>query len=164
METSWDESDPSVLRGRARAAWRKRRAVELAMAGCSYEGIAEQVGYANKGTAWRVVHAALSQPVAERAEEYLELLLSRLEALLEAHWDAAVGGDPRALDAVLGVMDQEARLLRLDRLPTTSGPRSVVVPGVTPEYLESMAIITGGGRDRDQQEGNKEGNPTGLDD
>jgi hypothetical protein len=35
------------------ANYRKARAVELALAGASYEAIAHELGLANRGTAWR---------------------------------------------------------------------------------------------------------------
>jgi transposase-like protein len=40
-------------RNRPLAAWRKARAVELAIEGRTYGEIATEVGYANRGTAYR---------------------------------------------------------------------------------------------------------------
>ena len=45
-------------RDRALAEWRKARAVELRIEGCGYDDIAREVGYANRGTAHRVVQKA----------------------------------------------------------------------------------------------------------
>ena len=43
--------------GKALAKWRRTRCVELALAGHSYDEIALEVGYQNRGTAWRAVRA-----------------------------------------------------------------------------------------------------------
>ncbi len=58
MESSFVSTQP-VRRpksGRALATWRRTKAIELALAGHSYDDIAKQVGYSNRGTAtaWKV--------------------------------------------------------------------------------------------------------------
>jgi transposase-like protein len=45
----------------ALANYRKARAVELALAGASYDDIAREIGLANQGTAWRYVDRALRE-------------------------------------------------------------------------------------------------------
>ncbi len=52
-------------RNRPLAAWRKARAVE----GHTYDTIAREVGYANRGTAYRVVRQALDERIAESVDE-----------------------------------------------------------------------------------------------
>jgi len=74
----------------ATTSWRKARAVELALAGFGYDDIAEQVGYANRGTAWRTVQNALYERKVESVDEYRQLELARLDALQSAHWHAGV--------------------------------------------------------------------------
>ena len=46
-------------RNKALAQQRRIRAVELAVAGISYQSIADQMGYANRGTVYRIVQEAL---------------------------------------------------------------------------------------------------------
>ena len=55
---------PPRARGRNRplAAWRKAEAVELAVEDHTYDTVAREVGYANRGTAYRVVRQALDEP------------------------------------------------------------------------------------------------------
>ena len=48
------------------------------------------VGYQNRGTAWRAVHDSLNSRIAEAVTEYRELELARLDALQAAHWPQAV--------------------------------------------------------------------------
>ena len=56
-------------RNRPLAAWRKARSVELAIEGCTYDQIAAEVGYANRGTAYKVVHQALHARTAAAVDE-----------------------------------------------------------------------------------------------
>ncbi len=106
---------------RALASFRKARAVELAVSGMSYDEIASAVGYANRGTAWRTVQRALQDRTFHAVDEYREVELARLDALQSACWDAALAGDLRAVEAVLRVMQQRARLLGLDEQMATMG-------------------------------------------
>jgi hypothetical protein len=77
-----------ALKGRALAAWRKARAVELAIPGRRYDDIAREVGYSNRGTA----HWAVSQALRERTTEAVEELRTALELLrLDELQDAPVG-------------------------------------------------------------------------
>lgn len=81
-------------RGRNRpfAAWRKAKAVELAVEGYTYDTIAKQVGFANRGTAHRVVRKALDEQVAQKVEQLRETEVARLDALQAAIWPAALAG------------------------------------------------------------------------
>lgn len=76
----------------ATTGWRGARATELALAGHSYDDIAEHVGYANRGTARRVVQRALRSKKLNSVDEYRALELARLDALLAAHWEATLSG------------------------------------------------------------------------
>ncbi len=87
----------------------------------SYDEIASAVGYANRGTAWRTVQRALQDRTFHAVDEYREVELARLDALQSACWDAALAGDLRAVEAVLRVMQQRARLLGLDEHMATMG-------------------------------------------
>lgn len=75
---------PRSKSGHALALWRQSRAVQLAAAGLSYDEIARLVGYANRGTAWRVVNEALTRQVVEDVEIYRLAELLRLNRILEA--------------------------------------------------------------------------------
>lgn len=96
---------------RAIATQRRTRAVELVLAGYSYDDIAHQVGYANRGTAWRAVQKALGDREVEAVDLYREMELARLDALQSACWESACAGEIRAIEAVLRIIEKRARLL-----------------------------------------------------
>lgn len=132
----------SAPSGRAGVQWRRQRAVELALAGYSYDDIAARVGYANRGSAWKAVQAALSARTADIVDEYRVLELERLEAVLAAQWDQAVAGDVRASELVLKVVAAEIRLLGLDRVEqVTTVQNTVVVGGTSAEYVAALQAI-----------------------
>ena len=117
----------------ARASWRQARAVELALAGRSYDQIAHEVGYTNRGNAWRAVQRALRDRVVADVDELREVELARLDALQAAAWPLAEAGDLAAIDSVLRVMDKRARLLGLNAVAMTADSvRAVVQPGAQP--------------------------------
>lgn len=98
---------------KARANYRKARAVELVLDGHNYDQIAAELGYANRGTAWRTVQRALHDREVEAVDEYREMELARLDALQAGCWDAAMSGDRIAVETVLKVIEQRCRLLGL---------------------------------------------------
>ena len=65
---------------RAVAAWRKAKAVELAVEGHTCDAIARKVGYANRGTAYRVVRQALDERIADNVDELRATEVARLDA------------------------------------------------------------------------------------
>lgn len=137
------------LRGRALAKWRRAQALDLAMAGHNYDEIATRVGFANRGTAWRVVDEALSARVADNADEYRRITLARLERLIASYWEqATVLGNLRAADLVLRVVTQQAKLLGLEGMQSTSRDdvRTVVVGGTSEEYIAALKQLAGPAR------------------
>jgi hypothetical protein len=60
-------------RNRALAAARQARAVELATAGMTYQRIADELGFANRGTVYRLVHSALTRELQEDVETHRPL-------------------------------------------------------------------------------------------
>lgn len=113
---------------KALAEYRKARAVELRLAGMEYAEIAREVGYANKGTAWKAANGALRERTDQMADEYLETELARLDALQAASWEDAMAGDTTAIHTVLKVMGHRMRLLGLDRIEQAKqGPKCVVL-------------------------------------
>ena len=119
-------------RNKALAQWRKARAVELAINGTSYGAIAAEVGYSHRGTAYKAVHKALAERVSVGVDQLRRLEVARLDALQAAVWDKALAGDSAAVNTVLRIIEQRARLLGLGRehFPdeATGQPTPVVVP------------------------------------
>ena len=132
--------------GKALAKWRRARCVELALAGHSFDEIALQVGYQNRGTAWRAVQDALNSRIAEAVTEYRELELARLDAIQAAHWPQAVAGSVRAADLVLRVIDRRVKLLGLDQPHIQADrPRYLVVTASEDDeagYIRQLQAIT----------------------
>ena len=117
-------------RNRALATARRVRAVELATEGHTYQQIADELGYANRGTVYRIVHQALARDRVEAVETLQQLESARLDALQVAVWDKAMNGDSAAAQAVVRIITARSRLMGLDGIAGAEhrGPRTLVVP------------------------------------
>lgn len=120
-------------RNRALAAARRARAVELRTTGLTYDQIASELGYANRGTVYHVVSEALKAQTAEAVNGLRSLEVERLDNLQLAVWQKAMDGDVPSAIAVLRVIMVRCRLLGLDGpglLDEAQRPRTLVVPPV----------------------------------
>jgi hypothetical protein len=98
-------------------AKRRAQAVELKLAGLTYQQIADQLGYAGRSAAAVDIDRALEQHVMERTRNVDLLIEEQLLVLLRmrrAFWGDAVKGDKGAGDMVLKVTDRICKLLKLD--------------------------------------------------
>lgn len=86
----------------------------MRLAGVSFEEIATRLGYSSKSGAYKAVTTALQKTIQEPANELRTLELTRLDAMLQATWDAAQRGLPQAVDRVLKIMERRAKYLGLD--------------------------------------------------
>ncbi len=124
-------------RDKALASYRRTRAVELRAQGLGYAEIARELGYANKGTAHKVIAQALESREANSVELLRTLELERLDAIHAAIWDAAMAGEVRAVMPLLRIIDARCRLLGLHpqrqvkdpkaRWDNCQGPSTVIV-------------------------------------
>lgn len=103
------------MRSPAQARIKRSRAVELLATGCSYDEIAQQVGFTNRGSAHRAVSKALTERQAENIDLLRAMEGDRLDRLQSAMWDRAMTGDVRAVHAVSQVISQRIRLFGLDQ-------------------------------------------------
>ena len=71
------------------------------------------VGYANRGTAYRVVQQALDEKIADNVEQLRDTEVARLDALQTSIWPAAMAGDVEAVRQVLTIISKRAKLLGL---------------------------------------------------
>ena len=121
-------------RNRALAAARRVRAVELGTAGRTYDQIATELGYANRGAVYRVVANALETQTVDAVENLRCLEVERLDMIQVAMWQKAMDGDVPSAIAVVRCIMSRCRVLGLERssAPTvTHGkPRTLVVPPV----------------------------------
>ncbi len=102
------------MKSLAQAKLKRTRAVELLANGKSYDEIARLSGYRHRGSAHRAVSQALSEREVEGVEQLRMVEAARLDRLQAAIWDKAMGGDLRAVDSVLRIIQQRHRLLGLD--------------------------------------------------
>ncbi len=132
---------PASRAKRADTALRRRQAIDMRMAGASYQKIADELGYTSRGAACQDVTRALEQAVAEQTqsvEAYREEELQRLDALLAEAWailkrqhvTVSHGkliyddrtGEPllddgptlQAIDRILKIQERKAKFLGLD--------------------------------------------------
>jgi transcriptional regulator with XRE-family HTH domain len=95
---------------------RRKKALELRLSGLNQTQIAERMGL-HKSTISAYIQDALTNVTREKAEEYLELELHRLDAMLAAIWPSIVdpgedeiSGQTWKIDRALAIMDQRAKL------------------------------------------------------
>lgn len=105
---------------------RRPKALELRLAGATYEMIAQQCGYASRSGAYKAVQVALEEAGSPATEgEELATELARLDAMLIGLWGNARRGDVQAIDRVLKISERREQLkfaARQAAIPTpTSG-------------------------------------------
>ena len=120
-------------RNKALAVARRVRAVELLTSGCTYQQVADELGYTSRGTAYNVLAKALREQTTEAVTDLRTLESARLDALQHALWDAAMTGDVSAVNAIVKIVQARVHLNGLEQardgfggMPAT--PRTLVVP------------------------------------
>lgn len=96
---------------------RRARALELHLAGASYQAIADALGYASRGSAHDAVQKAL-EDLAPDASQFEATAIARIDAMLQGLWPKARRGDVQAIDRVLR-LEQERRALKNESAETT---------------------------------------------
>jgi hypothetical protein len=90
------------------------KALQLRMAGSTYNDIAEALGYSSKTTAFHAVTNALRKAKQEPCEGVRALEIERLDAIFLPMYVKAKHGDYGAVDRCIRIMERRARLLGLD--------------------------------------------------
>lgn len=101
----------------AATAQRRAQAVQMRVAGVSWDLIASRLGYSGKAAACKDVTRALERARAETAEateQLRQLEAARLDRLQAGLWTSACAGDTRAVDVALKIIDRRVKLLGLD--------------------------------------------------
>lgn len=111
-------------RDRVLAARRKSRALQLLSEGRTYQEVADEMGYRNRGTVHHIVRRGLEAQMVADTDQYRAQALERFEALLAAAWPAAQGGDLRAVRVAMRLVMAEVALLRLQWTETPAGHRT----------------------------------------
>jgi hypothetical protein len=94
---------------------REARVFELRIQGFTFEQIASEVGYQGASGAWQAYKRVKESHIFESVDEARQLELMRLDEMMSAIWDRAIGGDLPAASCVLKIMDRRAKLLGLDK-------------------------------------------------
>lgn len=122
------------------------KAYHLRAAGTPWWDIAEELGV-SEGQAARMVAErinAAARLVDEGAKRHLLALeIERLDRLQQSLWDRALGGELRAVDAVLRIITTRAKILGLENATAaTVTNNTIVVAGNTDEYIAALQRAT----------------------
>lgn len=119
------------------AVVRSNRALELKMAGATWQQIADTLHYKNQRGARAAVDTALQREqrrVGDIREEYRTMQLLRTERSMRAIWPQVIAGDLFAVDRMIKIMERQAKLLGLD------APTQVSVTDDTKQALLSTLV------------------------
>lgn len=92
----------------------EKKTLDMRRGGATYQEIADELGYKNRGTAYKAVHRAIGRTLQDSADDLRAVEADRLDRLQMGSWAAAMRGDPKAVANVLRVMERRAKLLGLD--------------------------------------------------
>ena len=121
---------------RLAAQERQLKALELRLAGVTYQQIADELGYASRQGAFKAVEAALRLTLREPADSLRRISAERLDRATLAIWRAVNAGDLQAIDRLLRIEARRAKLLGLDSpqrqevAGADDGPLKIVVEHV----------------------------------
>jgi hypothetical protein len=94
---------------RAEAQRNRNKALEMRLAGKTQAQIAAETGWSKQRVSG-YIKKAIADITRENAEEFLELELSRLDAMWKGIWEDATHGDTWKIDRALAIIDMRARL------------------------------------------------------
>lgn len=109
------------------AALKRIRAVELFAEGRSYSQIARQVGFTNRGSAYRAVTNGLSMYGNTTIETLRSQEFDRLDQIHAANWKQALAGDIAATTVCLEVSRQRRRWLGRPKQPQPRSNAGILV-------------------------------------
>ena len=96
------------------AQQRQHQAMELRMAGRTWQEIADHLGYASHTGAYEAVKVALSRSNHETAEDYRSLTIGRLTKILQVHWPLMLQADNNSTRLCLQTIKDMREILGLD--------------------------------------------------
>jgi len=99
---------------RISAVEKQRRAVELRMAGHTWQTIADTLGYSSHSSAIRAVEAALVRTLEPASSSFRALTLERLTKVIQVFWPMMIQGDYSAARTVMQASSDIRKLLGLD--------------------------------------------------
>lgn len=120
------------------AAARALQALNLRKLGATYDQIARECGYGNRGTAFHAVQRELQRTLVHPTEEVRTLESERLDDIYRAMIAKAVRGDVPAAGVCLRIMERRASLLGLDYRPDAPSQAQMVIVGVPADVMEAV--------------------------
>lgn len=120
------------------------KAIRLRTMGATYEQIATELGYANKGGAYKAVKAGLHEAVVESATEMRVVQNEKLDMMVARCLAAFLNGDLDQVRNILAIEKRRADLWGLDASKSVSvtgpdgGPVQTDVGQVLLERLRSL--------------------------
>jgi hypothetical protein len=121
------------------AAVRATNALTMRKLGYTYDKIAEQCGYRERGAAYHAVQRELQRTIAPVAEDVRELELARLDDLLTVYFSKAMKGDGWSMDRVLRIMERRAAFLGLDEKKDDAAHSArIVLLSIAQDVIEAI--------------------------
>lgn len=122
-----------------------RRALAMRKMGRSWWDISETLGI-SENQASQLVSVAINEAAALVNEGMKRSLLAmeveRLDDLQAAIWSDAIGGDLKAVETTLKIIQARAKVLGLDNIQTTSVTNNtIVVAGTSEEYIAALRQV-----------------------
>lgn len=108
------EGESKLSVRRIEAQNKQHQAMELRLAGRTWQEIADHLGYASHTGAYEAVKVALSRSNHEAVEDYRSLTIGRLTKILQVHWPLMLQGDGNATRFCLQTIKDMRDLLGLD--------------------------------------------------
>ena len=99
---------------RIEAQGKQHQALELRMAGRTWQEIADHLGYKSHTGAYEAVKVALSRSNHEAAEDYRSLTIGRLTKILQVHWPLMLQADNNSTRLCLQTIKDMREVLGLD--------------------------------------------------
>ena len=99
---------------RIEAVDKQRQAVELRMAGRTWQEIADALGYADHSGAVRAVQDSLQKTLGAPSAEFRELTLERLTKILQVQWPNMLRGEVPAAKLCLQTIGDMRQLMGVD--------------------------------------------------
>lgn len=133
---------PASKAQQAATAERRKKAIALKIAGLDYQAIADQLGYADRASAYKDIERALQKALKEEAQEVSALrtlTVQRYDRLQAAYWPKALQGDVKAAEVVLKILAQRSKI------EGTEAPARLAVDAqvteTTQEDIELAALV-----------------------
>jgi DNA-binding Lrp family transcriptional regulator len=122
-----------------RAREREHEALELRKAGATYQQIADRMRVSRQAVHQLVKRALhdLVTTTAEDAAEVRALETERLDMMLLGLWNNARSGDPKAVAAVIRIMERRACLFGIDLVS-----KDYKLPGVDPGTISRRVTVS----------------------